>query len=165
MSECARKSQQRQQGKHPAGLAAFSAVGIIPVQMASGANPRVVDFRDPCGPELRFNLSPKIHFVMTRANARADEGNSDTRPECGHCCANHSRQGPFFAGMNQRDRRRRAVEDEDRHAVGTTDDQRQTGAPGDERIDPANSAGLIDNCNPIAMRLLGSRELAGITVR
>ena len=63
-----------------------------------------------------------------------------------------------IVGMNQRDDRCGAVEDEDRDTVGAPDDQRQTGSPGDERIDAANGAGLIDNRNPIAMRLLGSRE-------
>src|SRR5438067_13610298 len=65
-------SCQPEQREHPAGFTFFSAVGIIAIDVARGADARVMNLLDSGSTALLDDLRRKIDSVMRRPNTGAE---------------------------------------------------------------------------------------------
>ena len=119
---------QCQQSEQAAGLAFLSAVGEIPVKMTRRAEAWVVDRADTGRAELGLDAGPQIHLVMTRADARADDGNAVGGPGAEGLCHDGNQggddvgEGAAFAAVGETDGRSARVHDEDGGAIGAADE-------------------------------------------
>jgi hypothetical protein len=115
---------QSQKREHPAGAALLGAIGIVTRQVASRADPGIVDRAHAEIPALPDDVGGKIDFVMRWSNTRTQLDNQVgwTRPELISHRLNrvrdHAEFGAFLAGMDESDRATNGIDEINRTAIG-----------------------------------------------
>jgi len=160
--------QQREQREHPAGFSFFGTVGIIEIEMTSGADAVVVNLRNACGSTLANNFGREIDFVMRRTYARAELHDkvgrirSEMRFHLRDGIRDHAEFRASFSRVHEANRRFFSVDNVNRAAVGHVNTKRDFSLLCDEAIATAElligSPRYIDNRNLAAVNLRGSHD-------
>ena len=121
IAACLSKPEQRE---HSAGASFFDAVGIVKIDMTSGADAAVMNCVYALRAALFDNFRGEIDFVMRWTNAGAQLHNQVARLRsevCAHLrdrIRDNAQLGPFAAGMDETDGRRFWIDNINRATIG-----------------------------------------------
>src|SRR5262249_48286360 len=126
--------------KHAAGFSFFGAVGVVPVQLASGADAGVLDFVHAERAALLDNFGGEIDFVVQRTNTRTEVHDHvrrigpDPITDFMKGVSDDAELSAFAPGMHKPDRECFWIYDVNRATIGDVNSERDAALLGDNAV-------------------------------